>query len=250
MNDHRIYSEKCDIDDAKTKMYFDNRAQKDVPHRYNHVLNQDSHPEIALQRDRYEKDKMSKLLNFSAQTRILDIGCGVGRWGDEIAKDLTDEGVYVGIDYSPEMIKLATESKCSVREHFYVGSFQEIPNVLSDNNEIVTYDRILINGVLQYVNDRDIDLCMENVLRCAAPNSMVYIKEAVGRADRFTLKDFYSEELRSEYNTIFRSVKEYSDIIYKYFLSNGFYLISCGQTWPDELENRSESMSFYWIFDR
>lgn len=114
----------------------------------------------------------------------------------------------------------------------------------------VTFDRVIINGVLQYINDKDIDLCFENINKVINRNCIIYIKEAVGRDDRFSLVDYYSDELKTNYNTIFRTVGEYYGKFLEFFLSKGFYMVSCGPTWENDLENRKESMSYYWIMER
>ena len=44
---------------------------------------------------------MKEMLDIQSENSVLDIGCGVGRWGDEIVKILKT-GKYIGIDYSKE----------------------------------------------------------------------------------------------------------------------------------------------------
>ena len=93
----RINSEVIDIDVQSTKAFFDNRKKKELPHRYNYVNYQDDKPEVALERDRIEKGKIERFIHFKESDYILDIGCGVGRWGDAIIPQL-NSGKYVGVD--------------------------------------------------------------------------------------------------------------------------------------------------------
>ena len=43
-----------------THDFFDHRTDKVLPHRYNYVTYQDSNPVLALERDAFEKNKISK----------------------------------------------------------------------------------------------------------------------------------------------------------------------------------------------
>ncbi len=75
----RIVGDKCDISNEDTRRFFEERTQKQLPHRYNYLIYQDSDPELALERDGYEKRKMMPYMSVKGDSRILDIGCGVER---------------------------------------------------------------------------------------------------------------------------------------------------------------------------
>ena len=225
----RIKRDHIDIDVEKTHDFFDNRINKDLFHRYNLVNFQDDHPEVALKRDEAEKVKIMPLLEVSGSDRIIDIGCGVGRWGDSLVPKL-ESGEYIGIDYSENLIKVASESK-PVNEpnyirRYFVGSFQDVLKTLEYNKVDTGFDIVIINGVLMYINDSDIDICLNNVLKLKNQNSRIYIKESVGVSDRFTLKDIYSDELTSQYNAIYRGISEYQALFDDMFGRDG--LVSKG----------------------
>ncbi len=246
----RIAGDSIDIDEMATLDFFDKRVDKELPHRYNYVIYQDSNPELALERDRYEKKKMCEILRFGQKDYVLDIGCGVGRWGDEIV-NILEGGEYVGVDYCEAFLKIARDNlqgtgKCN----FYKGSFQEIKDVLEANEANRFYDKILVNGVLMYINDQDIEKCLGSVDALLEKGGLVYIKESVGVEERFTLKDFYSKELDSTYNAIYRSFFECNKLIYKCFVQKGYEIISQGETWEQVHQNRKETTSYYWIIKK
>lgn len=93
---------------------------------------------------------------------LLDIGCGVGRWGDTLVPKLKT-GKYVGIDYTQDFIKIAKENFSTENTKFICGSFQNLKEILERENELWKYDKILINGVLMYINDEDIDSCLSGI---------------------------------------------------------------------------------------
>ena len=251
MSDNRIVDQKVDIDTETVHAFFDNRVNKQLFHRYNLVNYQDNNPELALMRDRAEKKKILPYLSVKPESRILDIGCGVGRWGDELVLTLGDSGKYVGVDYSRNLVEIAKrsadEDNTNDRRQYFLGSFQQIVKVLEENNVPYPFDIIIVNGVMVYINDADIKACLENITSLVKENSIIYLKESVGVKCRYTLKDVYSEELTSNYNAIYRSVSEYRDLFDEYF--KGYSLISEGETFSEGgLNNRKETTSYYWIF--
>lgn len=245
----RIINQVILIDEEATKYFFESRTQKDLPHRYNYVIYQDSNPDLALKRDMYEKKKIGPYLNIKEESMVLDIGCGVGRWGDEIVPQLS-VGKYVGIDFSEDFLYIAKEhfnqsGKCA----FYKGSFQEVESILKDNG-YTTFDTVLINGVLMYINDNSIKACLKAVDNLTHKGSIIYIKESVGYNTRFTLNNFYSEELNSRYSAIYRSINEYNHLFEDIYLQNSYKIIKSEATWTHEQENRKETLSWYWIIEK
>lgn len=251
-NEARIAGKQCEISDENTKVFFDERAEKQLPHRYNYVIYQDSNPSLALDRDRFEKNKIFPLMNIRNNSEILDIGCGVGRWADEILPHL-DTGKYTGVDFSAKFLEIANKHFADSKNcRFLLGQFQRIREIFEKNcikyNE--AYDTILINGVLMYINDSEIESCISTAAEMMKKNGRVYIKESVGVSQRFTLKDFYSEELSHNYNAIYRSIAEYNELFNKIFDEKRFVLLHKGYTWDDIRENRTETSSYYWIYQK
>ena len=247
----RIPDKKIKVDEEQIHLFFENRVKKPLFHRYNLVNYQDDNPELAIQRDRIEKDKILPFLKVNQSSKILDIGCGVGRWGDELTPCL-ENGIYVGVDYSDSLIKVAqkaAEQDNTIDKRVYcVGSFQKINEILENKKIKFKYDIIIINGVLMYINDFDLDKCIKNVTELSNNHSRIYIKESVGIEARLTLNKVYSKELTSDYSAIYRSVKEYEMLFAKYFQQ--FQKISSGETFIEtELHNRKETTSYFWIYE-
>lgn len=247
--DKRIVGRAVKVDEGVTETFFKTRCQKVLPHRYNYVIYQDSNPELALQRDRYEKERILPCLNIHGASMVLDIGCGVGRWGDEIVPKLIS-GRYVGIDYNEDFLKIAEENLGSSGAcALYKGSFQEAESILRENG-YKTFDTILINGVLMYINDDDIQDCLMMVDKFMHEGSRIYIKESVGATTRFTLNNFYSEELSSRYNAIYRGVQEYNELFQTFYVAKGYHILQNDATWKQERFNRKETLSWFWIIEK
>lgn len=245
----RIVGGHHQIDEERVEDFFHKRAERSLPHRYNYVIYRDMEPELALRRDRYEKEIITPLLNLHADSVALDIGCGVGRWADEIGPLLSGRGQYVGVDFSGELLDIAKENVKMDCCCFYRGNFQEIRQILENNSCPLHYNVILINGVLMYLNDDDLNPCLKEAWNLLAGGGVLYVKESVGVSQRFTLKDFYSDELRSDYNAIYRSVQEYNETFGAVFGGN-HKIIRSEDMWKGDLERKAETTSYYWIVEK
>lgn len=243
---NRIYGDKITLDKKNIENFFKYRTQKTLPHRYNLVNYQDDNPELALERDKIEKEKIQRFIHFKNSDYVLDIGCGVGRWGDAIIPKL-ETGKYVGVDYTQEFIEIARNHFHDQNSKFICAPFQTLKISLEEEKELKQYDVILINGLLMYINDEDIDCCLRQIDDILRKNGFIYIKESVGIKERLTLADFYSDELNTNYNVIYRSLYEYTEIISKYFAGRGYALINCGPTWKEEINYDDETSNYYWI---
>lgn len=248
----RIREKKVSLDTAKVKAFFDARCQKDLPYLYNYTNYQDNHPALALERDRAEKARIAPLLAAASDALILDIGCGVGRWGDEFAVHLAGNGRYVGVDYSEGLLQLAKEH-AKERENceFYCASFQELSAALPQKYRGKVFDRILVNGVLMYVNDEDLPLCISHVKDLLSRGGILYVKESVSYGKRLTLNQMYSEELSHDYSAIYRGIDEYEALWREFFpAQDGWKIIEHGEVWENALGNRRETTAYFWLVQR
>jgi len=97
--------------------------------------------------EKWAKELMG-LLKLEGHERVLDIGCGDGRITAEIASKLP-EGHIVGIDNSPEMIKLA-------RESFHESKNSNLKFQIMDARELTfnnEFDLVFSNAALHWVKD-------------------------------------------------------------------------------------------------
>ena len=59
---------------------------------------------LAARRDQAEKRTVSPLLAVCTDDRVLDLGCGAGRWAEAIAPHVSE---YLGIDFSENLLTAA-----------------------------------------------------------------------------------------------------------------------------------------------
>jgi len=247
---NRIEGEHVDISYEAVQSFFEQRSEKDsLQSKYSYVLFQDDNPQLAEQRDRQEKEKISALLRLSENDgkglRVLDIGCGIGRWGET----LLDQGYYyVGMDASPGLIALAEKNLPADRPRkLLVGLFQELTEKLAEAGETEPFDYIFVNGVFMYLNDADYQRALCDILKVCGKPCTIYIKESAGVEERLTLREVYSNGMRQNYSAIYRAIKEYRDSQTEAWGAR-FALLSEGVLFDQSLAKHKETTDYYFIW--
>lgn len=255
----RIIEEKVEIDYNKTQAFFEQRGNngKQLENKYNYVLFQDDHPQLALERDQKEKQKILPYLlevwnrkSKGTEKVALDIGCGIGRWGEELLKHNLH---YIGIDYSEHLLSIANETLDfqSDRVQLVHGAIQQLSDLVESEQLKRPFDIILINGVLMYLNDTDLLHVLETVATLMDENTILYIKETVSKEQRLTLNGFYSKELVQEYSAIYRYVGEYTSLLEEVLGDKStMEWIASGELYEDELKNRKETVDYFYLLKR
>ena len=246
----RVYGEKVDIDYGSTLDFFENRGDgKEFGSKYNYVLFQDDAPEIAVKRDRQEKEKICSVLDWEGGGTVLDIGCGIGRWGEAV---LEKGWKYTGIDYSSKLLGVAEENLKGYgsMKTLLHGSFQEFKETLLKEGVEGKFQKVFINGVMMYINDADLEKGLGDVLEACSSRCQVYLKESMASSGRLTLDSFHSDSLSQDYTAIYRDITEYKEFVGRYFVQNGFAIKEEGALFEEGLRNRKETLDYYFILER
>lgn len=242
----RIIGENVEIEYEKTQNFYEDRAKKYNPeHPYIAVMYQDNHPQIAEERNRIEVAKILPLLQLNQNSRVLDIGCGVGRWADAISENIAS---YLGCDFSKDLIEIARQRNKKTNFTFEWVSATQI-RAFYQQHKIPPATHVIISGVMMYLNDKDVEQIFAALDALTCDNAVVYLREPMGITDRLTLKEFYSEELQHEYNTIYRTREEYRAMLAAQ--APDFTVCEHGPMFDDAaLNNRKETAQFYFILKK
>lgn len=243
----RIIGDKVAIDYAGVQRFFDERSANDgLKSKYNYVLFQDDNPKLAIERDNAEKEKVGPVLRGG--TSVLDIGCGIARWGEYF---LSNGISYTGIDASSQMVARGRENLAAIDStvtyQLYVGYAQDTVSVLREQGAATKYDVILVNGVLMYLNDADIAQTLAAINELATANATIYLKESMGIEHRLTLDEIQSEALGQSYSAIYRSIAEY-DRLFSAAFDHDFSLLEQGPLFEDTMRNHRETLDYYFIW--
>ena len=241
----RVKGTRVAIDETTVRSFFAHRHEKQLPHRLNYTNYQDAHPELALVRDAEEKAKILPMLDIHPGMRVIDIGCGVGRWSTEILAAGAD---YVGVDYEQSFLDLVSEAQPLGSHGAWVCSdFQHVTQALADAGIAMPFDRVIINGIFMYINDADIPACLSQMDKLLSRGGIAYLKESASRTERLTLDGIYSDELTSDYSAIYRSIREY-EACWDECL-RGYRVLWKGEPWKD-LAIRKETTAYAWILQK
>lgn len=244
----RVSKEIIELNYDETKEFFNKRANKfteDNP--YAVTMYQDNNPEVVIARNKKEVEKLKPHLALTKNSCVLDIACGIGRWADAISEEISE---YCGIDFGCELIEIAKKRNERENFFFYEGSATDIREVLKRNKK-QKFNRILMAGILIYLNDVDLKLALEQVEAACDENARICFREPIAMLERLTLKNFYSEELCDNYNAIYRTREEICEILNEVLICRGFQIIEENFLFSeDSLNNRKETSQYYYVLER
>lgn len=245
MDKRRIYGDKVSIDKDKVKDFY-NRQVSASATKAGAVFLGSQDPGILEQKNAWCRDYIFPMLDVNGSTRVLDLGCGIGRWAEIL---LPQCGHYCGFDFSEEMIKEAEQTCRRVG-----GSFQlqcmSILNAAAQSAGSLggAFNLVLISGVLVYLNDSDVEQIFSRLPNLLAERCTLYLGEPVGLEKRLTLRDFPSEALHAAYNAIYRTPEEYLGF-YAPLLADGFSVVK-REFMPKFGEHYTDTGRYYTILRR
>lgn len=231
----RVYTDKIEIDNNSTKEFWENRANN-INNLQTVLLGSDKTGIEQNTRNEHEKLIVESIVKQIKNPKILDIGCGIGRWAENLINQFDS---YTGVDFSEGFINFASEK------------FANYSNIKFYNNSILNLDKEILNskfnfiictGVLMYINDSNIFDILK-AFRRVTPE-YVYIQESISLMDaRLTLNKFESKDLQTNYNAIYRTKQEYEE----YFKTNKFDIIKTDLLLDNKSGAREETNAQYWI---
>lgn len=123
---------------------------------------------------------MGTRLGLASVRSVLDVGCGVGHWGQLWAPILNETVRLEGIDFEPSSIAKAQERAqhrgLSQRFTYRVGDAQVLPYD-DDHFDLVTCQTLLIHL-------KDPKVCLKEMLRVLKPGGILMVAEPNNFANR------------------------------------------------------------------
>lgn len=248
----RIFShpddEKPVIDKTAVLDFFEKRAEKvEILGPTRAVIYQDKSPDLAERRDRAEKALLYPLIQINKDSRVLDAGCGTGRWAKVIIPAC---GSYHGVDFSPGLIKVAKQLYGHLpNARFSVCALDEIS--LAKIGAENLFSHILVFGVYVYLNDDEVLEALRHLVSLAAAQATVLIREPVAVEKRLTLQEHFSADMDQQYNAIYRTESELLAMFGTTMGAAGFRLIKSADVYAEpELNNRVETKQRWFLWER
>ena len=234
----RVFGEKRAINYSTTRAFFERRAAVAGENALTATMYQDA--ALAARRDEAEKQTVLPLLRLRRDDRVLDIGCGSGRWAQIIAPIVS---TYLGIDFSFGLLEVARASvpaalfQCMAVNGMNADSLRVPP----------PFTVVIASGILTYLNDADVRQLLAATAQMAAPGSRFYAREPVAKVQRLTLDGYWSDELGANYSAVYRTRADYLDL---FSALTGFRLCTEGEPFPPDLQNRAETEQRFFVLER
>ncbi|MDQ1261106.1 MAG: hypothetical protein QG575_287 [Euryarchaeota archaeon] len=187
------------------------------------MLSQNKH--AAYYRKCQEEAHFEKLIKLNKKMKILEVGCGTGRWAfyfaDKVAK-------IVAIDLSDKMIEIAKKKQmnsCTKNIDFHCLSAMSF-----ETNE--KFDLVYFSGVLQYIEDKDIDQILDKLPEWMNKDGLCLSRDTLSLQKRFSMTE--------DYPVIYRTKKEYEEM----FKKHGLKLVYQDKSYNNSI---SSSALIYYI---
>ncbi|MHB8872547.1 MAG: class I SAM-dependent methyltransferase [Myxococcaceae bacterium] len=242
----RIVGEKIELDPEDVHRFFERRGETiNDAHPLTSILYQDENPALAEQRDAYEKERVLPLLGLRPEDRVLDLGCGIGRWADVLGGRVR---AYHGVDFSASLVAAA---KSRVRRDAFTFQQLAVEDASPEALPVPAgFTHVFIGGVLIYLNDDQVDRSLACAAACCGPSALIYLREPVACEARLTLKRFFSADLKTHYNAIYRTASELRELLDRRLSSAGFRWELEDSLYPEHLNNRRETRQSILILRR
>lgn len=243
----RVHGDRIALNRSAVADFFEGRARNfDAARPLTATLYQDANPEIAEMRDALERARIEPLLRLTGTERVLDVGCGIGRWAAAI-KDRV--AVYHGIDASPSLVEIARGWCVHAHVAFHAMSTDDLTDDWLGAHG--PFDRIVMSGILIYLEDEQVTRLLGTLVRHLAPGALIYLREPMGIEERLTLVEHWSEELGASYNAIYRACKEILVLLERIFASDEFLLTRPEPLFGErELNNRAETRQYFCFVEK
>lgn len=160
------------------------------------VIGMYDEPQFGLRyRQEAEWSHFRRIVPLNKNMRVLELGCGAGRWALRIAPFVSK---VVGVDFSKEMIKLAREHQHNLSLHnveFYVS-------VIQDVLWKADFDVVYLSGVTQHLNESQLHQTLSHIRVMLAPRGILIDRTSVS----LTIREI--SDYDGGYHGIYRTVQE------------------------------------------
>lgn len=242
----RLYGDSIDINKDKVRLFWNDRSNKyteDNPYKV--VKCSDSNKEYINISDEYEKEIILPKLDINNNSKVLDIGCGIGRLAEVV---IPHSNYYLGTDFAESLLTIANERVFLVGDYdFRLFDFKETVKSEYVKNK-GPFNKVILAGVAMYINDKELEFCINNLLGILDKRATIYLSSSIAIEKRLTLKEFYSNDLNSKYSVVYRTIEDYISI-FEVLINNGFK-IKESENFLENKRQYSETARHYFILER
>ncbi len=252
MNKTRIYGTAVSVNEDNIRAFWEQRAGMYEEKGDSTVILYGERFSGAVEKQNaFTRDVLIPQLNIAGNSRILDVGCGVGRLARMF---LPKCGFYYGADFSRNMVnttrRICEKMKSDGCKADYKIEQLSLSDALQKTPDYYggAFDCVCFCGVCMYVNDELLRESFCSIPALLGSRSAVLFQEPVGKRERLTLNNFYSGALNTLYNAIYRTPEEYLSL-YQPLLKAGFS-VECQGKVPGLDDNYADTYRWYAVLKR
>ena len=125
----------------------------------------------------FEFRHLKRICRFRKDMKVLELGCGNGRWALSIAPKVKD---YVGVDFSKSALRVA-------QKQIKKNKLQNVLLIEKNITEFIssdTFDVIYLSGVSQYLTDEEFKLTLGHIRTSCLPATVIVDRSSINVKQR------------------------------------------------------------------
>lgn len=158
----------------------------------------------AYYRKYQEEAHFDKIIQLNKNMKVLEVGCGTGRWAFYFAKKVNK---VVGIDISDKMIEIAKKKQ----RNLGIENIEFQCTSILDFQACDKFDLVYFSGVLQYINDNDIEKILVRLPELMNRDGLCVSRDTLSLQGRVVMT--------GEYPVIYRTKIEHESLFKKHGLT-------------------------------
>jgi SAM-dependent methyltransferase len=199
--------ERDELDYGKVKAFWNDRAAREGEMDDRSITFFCEDASALAFRDEREKALFSEKAGWGGAEKVLEAGCGSGRWTGFLAQRCAH---LVAFDFAPEL--LAVNRRAAHRAG--IGNITHIEaDMLSLDMPDRDFDAAICFGVSLYLRDSDLVPSYRNLRRHLRSGGTLFTKEPLASGERIEETDLWNESLRARYSCIYRSRQEHASAV-------------------------------------
>ena len=148
------------------KKFWNNKAC--TPESAMYAVDGSTNEDIVRRTGQYAARQVGTALDVQADDRVLELGCGLGRIGRQLAPRCAQ---WVGVDISGDMIRHARERMRDIEN----ADFQQLERSSLDMFPSDSFDKAYSSAVLCHMDKEDLFLYLEELRRVLKPGGLLYV---------------------------------------------------------------------------
>lgn len=228
------------IEAEKVKSFWKTRGDKVGKMAFESIANLEEKPELLQLKISLEQKRIMPLLALTPQTKVLDLGAGVGQWTFRFAPYVKE---VLAVEYMDSLCQIG---RLEAKKRG-IDNVNFITNAAEMFQTDEQFDLVFISGLFVYLNIEQAQLLMNNILRFVKIGGMILVRDGVSILEKpHHINNRYSSILNEYYSAFYRTRDDYITL----FKDAGFRLIQDGQMFDEgcPLNKFTETRLWYFQF--